>query len=320
MEVIVCGRWNRHCSSREETRKLHLVRNRYDSDKASLKELMSSQDEVTALLVRELEGAGVNMLGDGMIRWDSIFDIAHAIDGCCEFDQLTRIPKTNHFHRQPVAKLPLLRKKSILKQDLAFVSELTEKPVVMCLPGPYGLSLQTRNMPEIGLEKLAYAYAEVLNQEIRDLLANGAMLVRVEEPHILDHVQDFGLFKDTSARLLDGVDTLRVALATWFGDTNTIPGYFDLPFGTFFVDFIGEGKSVEALRNFPCDKQLVAGIVDARHTYRESFRQLRDLASCILQHVSSEQLLISTQTDLHFLPWEEAILKVKRLVRFAHEY
>lgn len=319
MKVVVCGRWNRHCSSREETRKLHLARNRYDAGRATLEELAAEQDSVTALVLRQLEATGADILGDGMIRWDSVFDVVRKINGCSGFEQLTRIPKTNHFHRQPVVNLPLGRERSILVGDFYFTRQLA-KPIAMCLPGPYSLARQTQNMGDIGFEKLAHAYADVLNNEIRDLLFAGVSLVRIEDPQILDCPSDFGLFKNLSAQLLDGLDNARVALATWFGEISSLPNYFDLPFGIFQVDFIEGKNSVDALRDFPPEKVLIAGIVNARHTYRESLSELRDLVSRILSHITPDRVFLSAHTDFHFLPWEEAILKTKKLVRFAHEY
>lgn len=317
MQSIVCGRWNRFSSSREETRNLWSVKNKHDAQKASLGELLQAQDVVVKKLINELEDIGVDIIGDGGIRWDSIFDISRCIDGCSGFSQLTRIPDTNHFHRQPIANLPLSLRESLLLNDLNFLKRHTFKPLAMCLPGPYSLARQTQNVKEIGLWRLAHAYSEILNKEIGCLIDNGAEFVRIEEPQIIQHPEDFEDFKNLMGHLMNGADSSRATLATWFGDINKLSGYFDLPFGIFFVDFVDGLASIDSLKYFPSGKTLVAGIIDARHTFDFSDSTIRDLIARILNYVPSENLFISSSADLHFLPWDEAIKKAKRIVEIS---
>ena len=318
MEAIVAGRWNRHSSTRPEAQTLWKTRNRRDEGHAGEPELFEAQNSLATCLIRELEETGVAMLSDGGIRWDSVYDVTRQVNGCSGFEELVRIPDTNHFHRQPVPQLPLAARESLLLGDLLFAKERTRLPLIMCLPGPYSTALQTKNLEEIGLERLARAYAEVFRGEIAVLLEQGAALVRIEEPQILHHPEDWKLFQLLMRYLASGLDTSKVALATWFGDVTRLPGYFDLPFGTFFVDFVEGRQSAECLAGFPQDKKLVAGLFDARQSYRESAEALkRFLVQSILKHVPQERVSVSSNTDFHFLPWDEAVVKVRSMVGFA---
>lgn len=321
MKTVVAGRWNRFSSAHEETKQLRFIRKKYELGQAESQELVRAEDNVTRLVTRELETFGVDMISDGGIGWDSIFDISRKIQGCSGFNQLARIPETNTFHRQPVAKLPLVRSEPILLQSLKFLKSLTIKPVVMCLPGPYSLARQTQNVKTIGLEKLACEYAVILKQEAADLIKNGADLVRIEEHHILNEENDFELFRRVMSRLFEtGTDPARLALATWFGSIDAFPDYFELPFGVFFIDFVEGKKSLLKLKDFPPSKQLVAGIFDARHTYEEEDYDLKAAMDSILRYVSAKNVFISTNTDLHFLSWDAAIKKVERMIDFVSRF
>lgn len=318
-QTVVAGKWNRHSSRYPQTQELWRVRNQHDQGKVPDAFLRLAEDRVTQLLFGQLGAVGVDFVGDGGFRRDSIYDVTRAIEGCNGFYQLTRIPGTNQFHRQPVVELPLVREHPLLAADLALARRCTPKPIVMSLPGPYSTARQTQNLAEVGLSNLALAYAGVFNQEIADLIKHGAAVVRIEEPQILDHPEDMTVFKEAMERLAEGVDLSRLALATWFGGI-TDPEFFKLPFGIFCVDFVNGRGSVKVLEGFSLDKKLVAGIVDAQHPYRETDEELSALLRAITKHIPPSRVLLGTSTDLHFLPWGEAVSKVHRLVEFATIY
>ncbi len=318
MQTIICGRWNRHSSRYAEAKNLWSVRNKFGDDaKAGDERLRGPEDALTTLLLGQLTKLGVSIIGNGSFRWDSVFDIARKIDGCGGFAQLTRIPQTNHFHRQPITDSTLTWTSPILSEDLRFARNVTSQPVVMCLPGPYSLARQTQNVGGLGLPKLAREYAGALRHEIKSLLAGGAHMVRLEEPQILDHPEDWQWFRNLMNDLLSDIETERVALATWFGSINDFVDYFALPFGTFFLDFVEGKRSLASIPTFPKDKKLVAGVFDARHPHSESEEELNGVLGEIFCHVDRERVLLSTNTDLDFLPWDIALEKVSRLVAFA---
>lgn len=74
------------------------------------------------------------------------------------------------------------------------------------------------------------------------------------------------------------------------------------------------------MKGLPKDKVLVAGIVDAQHPYKEQIGDLTGLVDGITKFVDPERLLLAPNTDLHFLPWDKAEEKVRKLVEFATVY
>ena len=323
MKTIVCGRWNRHSSGRVEAKNLWSVRNKFDARKVEHPELAEAEGELTKALIAELEACGVDYLGDGGFRWDSIFDITRVLVGAEGFSQLTRIPETNHFHRQ-WGQEPgdCIFVKGCQAALIYFrrASELTNKPIIPCLPGPYSLARQTQNLEAYGNEALVLIYADALNEAIDTLLRCGAPLVRIEDPQILSHPEDWKIFKKASVRLTRGLDTSKLILATWYGDVSKLPGYFKLPFGSFWLDFVEGEANIELLKRFPRDKKLVAGLFDARQTCEEISSEVAEKISRILKFVSEDRICLSTNTDLHFLPWDEALLKVKNMVAFSRAW
>jgi 5-methyltetrahydropteroyltriglutamate--homocysteine methyltransferase len=317
MRVVFCGRWNRHSSTYPETKELWRVREAVDHGRASAQDLRQAQDAVTALLLSQLERLGVDTLSDGGFRWDSLYDIARRIGGCSGFSRLIRIPETNHFHRQPVATLPLRWEGPILLDDLSFARAHTRLPVALTLPGPYSLARQTENYRAVGLERLAEAYAAVLRQEIAALLQAGAAFVRVDDPQILMHPEDAPIVRKVAAVLTEGLDRERIGLSTWFEDVTVFPGYFALPFGLFFLNLATDGKTAAPLHDLPAEHALALGIVDAYQTYEEQPEDLSGRIHPTASRRSPSSLMVTSNADFSYLPWERALGKLGALVSWA---
>lgn len=317
MRAVFCGRWNKHSSAYQETKELWRVREAVDRGRASAQDLRQAQDAAAALLLSQLERLGLDTVSDGGLRWDSLYDVARRIGGCSGFTRLIRIPETNHFHRQPVATLPLRWEGPILLGDLTFAQAHTRLPVAVSLPGPYSLARQTENYRAVGLERLAEAYAAVLREEIASLLGGGAAFVKIDDPQILMHPEDAPITRNAAAILTQGLDRSRIGLSTWFEDVSVFPEYFALPFGLFFLNLTSNGKTREAVRGLPPDRALALGIVDAYQTYEEQPEDLSGSVRSIGSRRPGSSDMVTTNTDLTYLPWERGLEKLGSLVAWA---
>jgi 5-methyltetrahydropteroyltriglutamate--homocysteine methyltransferase len=317
MQVVFCGRWNRHASAYPETKEFWRVREAVDHGRATAADLRQAADAATALLLSQLERLGLETVSDPGFRWDSLYDIARRIKGCAGFTRLIRIPETNHFHRQPAATLPLRWEGPILGEDLAFARAHTRVPVALALPGPYSLARQTENYREVGLGRLTEAYAAVLRQEIAALLEAGAAFVKVDDPQVLMHPEDAPMIRRAAAILTKGLDRSRIGLSTWFADVTVFPDYFALPFGLFFLNLAGNGKGVGALRDLPAGRALALGVVDATQTYAEQPEDLSERVRPVASQRPAESFMVTSNADFTYLPWDRALEKLGMLVGWA---
>ncbi len=318
MKVVVVGRWNRHSSSRPETKQLWKLRNLYEKGKADITEILSAEYLVTKRILEELEEAGADILSDAGIAQDSVYDHAHDFDGCAGFSTLTRIPETNQFHRQPAIKGEIDTKKpTSAYYDLNNARAVTEKPLMVCFPGPYSWAKQTKTDEDI--VKTTLKYARALNTRIKQAILNGAAWVRIEEPQIAGAHYDWRDFYKAHKVMMEGVDKSKVILAVWYGSLH--PEYLKAPeFENFWLDFVDSEKNFENLQSMPKGKKLFAGIMNARQPYLETDDELGHKLNKIEQYVDRENIFLCANTDFHFLPWDDAIAKVKRLVEFRDHF
>ncbi|MEK7641264.1 MAG: hypothetical protein AAB389_04710 [Patescibacteria group bacterium] len=314
MKIAVVGRWNRHSSSRPETKKLWKLRNLYEKGEADITEVLSAEHLVSRRILQELEEAGADILSDVGIGQDSVYDHAHDLDGCAGFSTLVRIPETNQFHRQPEIKGELDTKRpTSAYYDLNDARVITKKPLMVCFPGPYSLAKQTKT--DKPLEETTIEYAKVMNVRIKQAILNGAAWVRIEEPQISGYHYNWSDFYGAHKVMMDGVDKSKVILAVWYNFLHI--GYLAAPeFDNFWLDFVDSEKNFENLQNLPKGKKLFAGIMNARQPYLETDEELGHKLNKIEQYVDREDIFLCANTDLHFLPWDDAIAKVERLVEF----
>ena len=102
-------------------------------------------------------------------------------------------------------------------RDAEFLRALTSRPIRVTVPGPFTMSQQAQNDHYPDLRSLALAYAEAVNEELRDLVAAGADVVQIDEPYLQarpDDAREYAL--EAIARAFEGVGGTK-ALHTCFG-------------------------------------------------------------------------------------------------------
>jgi len=288
----------------------------FDRGRISADELAAAADEVTIEVICEQERAGIDVITDGQIRWqDPVTYIAGNLKGY-EIGGLIRYFDTNTFYRQPEANAPVAWHEPILVRDYEFAREHASKPVKPVVTGPYTIAKLSLLGVYPDLQALVLDTARALNQEMKALAATGPPLIQVDEPAIVWHryKDDWGIFREAMDVLMDGVGTTTL-LRTDFGDAVGLPDFFALPFQGFGLDMVHGKQNIELVPEFPDDRDLILGIIDARNVRMETEDAVLETARWVTRHVSEDRLAISPNTGLEFLPRETAYDKLENMVR-----
>src|SRR5689334_11814693 len=169
--------------------------------------LAQAQDDATILAISAQEDAGLDIITDGEIRRESYSNrFATALEGI-DLDHPGVVPgRTGRPNIVPRIVGAIRRKHPVEVADVRFLRAHTAKPIKMTVPGPFTMSEQAQNEHYASAEALAMAYAEAVNEEIRDLFAAGADIVQVDEPYMQsqpDQARRYGL--RALNRALEGV-------------------------------------------------------------------------------------------------------------------
>ena len=167
-------------------------------------------DDAVRLAVAAQERAGADVVTDGEQRRDSYANfVGGRLDNCRLIPLTDLLPLVDHpaeleaqFRsldvpasevRHPAVFGKLSRGRPIAAHELAFVRTLTERPVKVAIPGPYGLSRMmwlecVSDRAYASRDALADDVVRVLREEIHHLLAGGAALVQLDEPVLTEVV------------------------------------------------------------------------------------------------------------------------------------
>ena len=280
------------------------------------------EDEVTAEAIREQIEAGIELVTDGQIRWyDPYSHLARGLEGI-EINGLLRLFDTNFYFRQPVVRGPLRRRGPILLGEYEFARSVSSRPLKPVLTGPYTLARGSILRGGYrSVHALAVAYAEVLAEEVRDLVRAGATPIQVDEPAILRHPADLNILEEALAALSEARGTARLALHTSFGDVA--PLYRDLhalPVDVLGLDFTYSPKLATLIAEVGAEKALALGVVDGRNTKLETPERVFPILDMVLPALKGSQAYLTPSCGLEFLPHDRARQKLETLRRLRDAY
>lgn len=295
--------------------KLRNALNLFDKNGITLEALKKIEDEVTVEVIQELNDSGVDLISDGMIRWeDGQTYLARGIEGF-SINGLIRYFDTNTYYRQPVVVGKVAWRGPITVRDYVFAREKSKVPVKAVLTGPYTLALLSKDEYYKDKKKLVMDLAVAIAKEAKALEEKGAPWIQFDEPALLKHKKDFPLFLEAMGEVT-GKLRAKTSVVFYFGDTEGIyPQILDLPFDCIGLDFVMGEKNFEILERKSFTKELGFGIIDARNTRRESEEEILGKIGRIRKIVPLQKVQVSTNCGLEFLPREVAYQKLVGMVK-----
>jgi 5-methyltetrahydropteroyltriglutamate--homocysteine methyltransferase len=289
--------------------------------------LEEAQDDATRVAVRDMERAGVEIVTDGEMRRESYSNrFATALDGV-DLDQPgVALDRTGHENPVPRVVGPVRRARPVEIRDVEFLRSITDHRIKITVPGPFTMTQQAQNDHYAHDRDLALAYAEAVNEELRDLKAAGADVVQIDEPYLQARPEPARAYAvEAINRALDEIEGDTV-LHTCFGYAHIVhdrlPGY---PFLRELDDVAATHVSLEAaqpdldpalLRDLP-GKSIVLGVLDLGAVEVETPQQVAHRIRRALEVVPAERLVVAPDCGMKYLPRTRAYAKLQAMVQGA---
>lgn len=287
--------------------------------------LEEAQDDAVRLAVAEMEGAGLDILTDGEIRRESYFNqFANSLDGL-DLDNPGEVPsRTGRMTKVPRVVAPIARRAPVLMRDVRFLKSITDRPIKVTMPGPFTMTMLARDDHYGDPERLAMAYAEAVNAELRDLKAAGADIVQLDEPYLQAHPEPAARFAVAAIdRALAGIAPPR-ALHLCFGYAYVVKT--PKPSGYSFLGAL-EGASVDqvsveaaqprldpaALDALPT-KTIIYGVLDLGEAAVETPETVAERIRAALARVPAGRLVIAPDCGMKYMPRALARAKLEAMV------
>ena len=289
--------------------------------------LEEAQDDATRLAITDMERAGIDIISDGEMRRESYSNrFATALDGVDPERYGTALNRAGREDQVPLVVGPIRRTAPVEVRDVQFLRAATERTIKMTVPGPFTMSQQAQNDHYADRRALALAYADALNEEIRDLRAAGADVIQVDEPYMQSFVDDARAYAvEAINRALDGIEP-PVVLHTCFGYAHyRQPKDHGYPFLRELLDTSADQLAIEAAQprldlsvlEELGDKTIVLGVIDLGAPEAESAEEVAGRIRAALRHLPPERLVLAPDCGLKYLPRDLANRKLEALVEGA---
>jgi 5-methyltetrahydropteroyltriglutamate--homocysteine methyltransferase len=244
-------------------------------------------------LVSVQQQAGLDLLADGMLRWQDVFrPLVEGSEGL-ETGALTRFLDTNTFYRAPSAATAEPKLRGPL--DERYVAPLPGSRLVT-LPSPFALSHGTDVTPRAMAEGVLKPQLEALDAE----------LVVLEEPFLArEERTDLGAVEEALTALGGGP---KLALWLTFGNAEQLlgQGLADLPVDAIGIDFYAT-PATAVPQGF--DKLLLAGVLDARSSVLEEPHEI----AAFVAGLGVDKVALVPNGDLQYVSEQVAREKLTRL-------
>lgn len=286
--------------------------------------LEQAQDDATLLAIRDQERAGLDIITDGEMRRESYSNrFATALDGIDIDNPGTALDRSGHPNPVPRIVGKIRRKRPVQVRDVQFLRAHTERRVKMTVPGPFTMSQQAQNDFYRDEEELALDYASAVNEEIKDLFANGADIVQIDEPYMQarpEKARQYGL-KALDRALRDVAGTTAIHLC--FGYAAIIhqrpSGYSFLP--ELEQSSVNEISIETAQSNLDCSiltklpsKKIILGVLDLSTSAVETAQEIAMRIERALKYVPAERIVIAPDCGLKYMPRPAAFNKLVAMV------
>lgn len=289
--------------------------------------LAEAQDDATLIAIRAQEAAGIDIVTDGEIRRESYSNrFATALEGVDIDNPGTAMDRTGHPNPVPRVAGKIRRKHAVEVEDLKFLRQHTDRQVKITVPGPFTMTQQAQNDYYKSDADCAIAYAEAVNEEIKDLFAAGADVVQVDEPYMQarpEKAREYGIA--ALNRALEGISG-ATAVHICFGYAHIAhvrpSGYSFLP------EFSGcscKQISIEtAQANLDCSvleklpgKQVMVGCLDLSSMEVETPEVVAERIRRALKFIKPEQVILAPDCGMKYLPRAVADGKLRSMVAAA---
>ena len=289
-------------------------------------------DDAVHLAILDQKRAGVDQITDGeMRRWYFVQSFYRRFKGLASRPTLRRkgvygydsVPRW-----WPEERIQVPDGLGIV-EEFQFARSVTDHPLKATCPGPLTLTIHIQLKDDSVYKdriELAYEFAEVVNLELKRLVAAGAEFIQLDEPSFSIVPGDDRSWIDLFNETVKGVNA-RIGLHVCFGNLGSRPRgkrRYDWMLDDILradaqqisLEFANrELAELELCGEIANEKDVAAGLVDVKSFYVETPEDVAERVRLTLQHVPPEKLTVTPDCGFFQLPRWLAFQKLRNMVR-----
>ncbi len=273
-----------------------------------------TQDDAVDLAIRDQEDAGVDIITDGEMRRIGFFtaEFYSHMTGLTELPPQRKLGVGGHDQRESyLAVEPVLAPNGMgLVEEYKYARNRTNRPLKVPCPGPYTLAgrIKPGSVYKDRMD-VGHALAEIVNAELKAVVAAGADFIQLDEPSYAVHATSPRDFVELFNKSIEGVNA-KISVHLCFGNYvgrpvakrryhPLFPHILDMNAHQFALEFANrEMAEIELWQEFPSDKELAAGLVDVKNYYVEKPEDVAERIRIALKYVPADKLTITPDCGL----------------------
>ncbi len=287
--------------------------------------------------IRHQEATGIDILTDGEVfRTHFVHSFLEKIDGIDQDKKTLMGIRDNRYDLEvPTVTRPVSRPVPVFLDDFNYTRSLTDHKLKITLPGPMTICDTIADDHYGSRPDMAMAFAELLNDEAKELEAAGADVVQFDEPAFnvfMDDVREWGI--DTLNRAVRGLNCKKaVHICYGYGIEENIQWKETLgeewrqydeifpPLNKSDVDQVSlECASSHvplSVMSHLSDKEIMVGAVAVTADRVETPEEVAETIRQAAQYVDPERILPCTNCGMTPIAYDIALAKLQALTAGA---
>jgi len=293
-------------------------------------QVQEAHDNAVKSVIKDHELAGVDIITDGEIRRETmVYFFSKRIHG---FDFA-------HSKMHPIGNLdpsiqmadPVITEKVKWTQSLnmdehfKFLKEHAVARTKVCVTGPHMLAKRATNEYYKDEKELIFDLADILNKELKGLVAAGCDFIQIDEPVWVGYPQDMPWLVKAFNRLVEGVDA-KIALHVCYGNyqlkklfkgqyAELFPAILETKSHQLCLEFaVSDGVGLELFKEHATDKEIAVGVIDVKDESVETPAVVAERIRQALKFIRAEKMTIVPDCGMKFMPRDRAFGKLKAMV------
>ncbi len=305
--------------------------------RASGPELESAKRDATLLAIKEQEDAGLDIVGDGeQARQHFVHGFVERVEGI-DFEHKVKMGIRNNRYDAMVPQVvaPLRLTGRVHAMEARAARAHTTRRLKFTLPGPMTIVDTVADRYYGDKVKLAFAFAELLNQEALALQADGVDIIQFDEPAFNVYMKDAaewgvaaleraaqGLTCKTAVHICYGygiqanVDWKHTLGDEWRQYEQVFPALAKSRIDQVSLECYHSHVPPE-LMALLAGKDVMVGVIDVASDLIETPEEVADTIGRALQFVPKERLFPCTNCGLAPMSREVAVKKLEALAKGA---
>ena len=305
--------------------------------KLSGADLVEAKRDATLLWIRAQEEAGLDIIGDGeQSRQHFVHGFLEQVEGIDFEHKVSMGIRNNRYQAQvPQVVAPLRLRGRVHAFEAQLARAHTRRSLKFTLPGPMTIVDTVADRHYGDRQKLAFAFAELLNQEALALQADGVDIIQFDEPAFNVYMQDAadwgvraleraaqGLTCTTAVHICYGygikanLDWKNTLGAEWRQYEQVFPALAASSIQRISLECIHSHVPPDLMRLL-AGKDVMVGVIDVASDVVETPEQVAEAIGVALQFVPRERLFPCTNCGLAPMRREVALRKLEALAKGA---